>query len=184
MKWVAVLKTILFATALGSLIGCQSVVNEEGGQGAPAGETADLESPEAASKDIVEPETAVGPDEGAGIESEDRSYWESVVELSERVRSSGESTAVDTKEWVAEDIRKIGIWEYRTLVVPLDEGTDMEAELNKLGAKRWECFWVDKRATSITFYLKKSGRSYMRALPLRDLLRLAPLFGGDGDGSQ
>ena len=96
----------------------------------------------------------------------------------------GETTATSAKEWVMGDLRRVGTWEYKTLVLPTDKPEDIERELNALGADRWECFWVDKQGTQATFYLKRSGRSYLRNLPARELFRLLPLLPSGGDDAQ
>ncbi len=106
-----------------------------------------------------------------------------VEESYEQARRSGETSATNAKDWVLGDMRKIGAWEYKTLVLPADEPEKIESELNKLGADRWECFWVDKQGSTATFYMKKPGRSYLRNIPARELFRLLPLLPGGGDAA-
>lgn len=102
-----------------------------------------------------------------------------IKENYEQAKESGETTASSAKEWLAEDLSKIGSWEYKTLVVNAENSESVEAELNKLGAERWECFWVDKQGATTTFYLKKAGRSYLKQVPARELLRMLPFLMSD-----
>ena len=97
----------------------------------------------------------------------------------EQAKESGETTAANTRDWLIEDVKKMGSWEYKTIVVKSAESNTALARLNELGAKRWECFWVDKQGDQTTFYLKKAGRSFLRQLPARELLHLLPLLNKD-----
>jgi len=94
---------------------------------------------------------------------------------------TGETSATSARDWVTGDLSRIGAWEYKTLVLPTDRPEEIAIELNKLGADRWECFWVDRQVTDATFYFKKPGRSYLRNIPARELFRLLPLLPGGGD---
>lgn len=96
----------------------------------------------------------------------------------ESAREAGETSTTNARDWVLEDLKRGGAWEYR--IVEL-EGLDSEAvqkELNKLGAERWECYSVIADGEKRTCYLKRSSRSMLRSLPLRDVMRLLPLLGG------
>ena len=112
---------------------------------------------------------------GAATASE-TSAW--VSGLYDRAKQSGETSADTVKEWVMDDIQQIDSWQYKTLQVrPADVGDTMN-DLNRLGAERWECFWVQENADVTTFYLKRAGRSYLRHLPSKELIRLLPLLSG------
>ena len=102
--------------------------------------------------------------------------------LYRQAKQSGETTAGSAKDWVVDDFRKLGSWQYKTVRISTTDPTQIEAELNKLGAERWDCFWVDKDDSTITFYLKRTRRSVLRQLPARELLRLLPLLGGGDSG--
>ena len=116
-----------------------------------------------------------------GSATTDTAQW--IVELYNKAKESGETTAANSKEWLAEDIAKMGTWQYMTLVMDVANPTAIEAELNKLGSQRWECFWVDRQGERTTFYLKKASRSFIRQLPLRQLLLLLPLLSIGSSGS-
>ena len=83
--------------------------------------------------------------------------------------------------WAQEDIENLGDWEYR--IVEIDERQDagIEAELNALGDKRWEVFWVLDGNGSAKFYLKRPSLSYLSRVPLSTLLRIIP--GGEPLGN-
>ena len=110
----------------------------------------------------------------------DTTEW--VGALYERARDAGETSAGSAKDWVMDDIQQMGSWQYKSLEVRQADSAEIVAQLNKLGSERWECFWVDRQEGSTTFYLKKPGRSYLRHLPSKELIRLLPLLGG-GSGS-
>lgn len=107
-----------------------------------------------------------------------------VRELYEEAKKRGETSASSAKEWVMDDIGRMGAWDYKTLRVAADDNVDIEKELNKMGAQRWDCFWVDKNGSTTTFYFKKPSRSYLRQIPARELMRLLPLLGGGGDSPE
>jgi len=48
-----------------------------------------------------------------------------------------------------------------------------------MGAERWEVYWVEKTAAGSRFYFKKTQRSYLKHVPLGDLLK--SVTGGDGN---
>ncbi len=104
-------------------------------------------------------------------------------EMYKKAKDSGQTTASSAKEWLAEDIESIGTWEYKTLVMDLADAENIETELNKLGSERWECFWVDRQGERKTFYLKKTRRSFVQQIPLRQLLLLIPLLGATASGA-
>ena len=110
--------------------------------------------------------------------ADDTSEW--VKGLYKQAREAGETSAASAKNWIEDDIQQIGSWQYKTLEVRQTDSVDIVPQLNKLGADRWECFWVDQQDDRTTFYLKKAGRSYLRHLPSKDLIRLLPMLGGDG----
>jgi hypothetical protein len=106
--------------------------------------------------------------------------WQTVKEMYDRARESGEDVPPKVKDWVAHDIKKIGAWEYRILTLTNVTPDNSAHQLNELGSERWECFWVQQDAERTHFYLKKVGRSYLKLVPKGDLLRLlAPGGGGE-----
>lgn len=109
-----------------------------------------------------------------------------VTDLYSNAVESGETTAGNAKDWVVDDISKIGTWQYKVVLVGASARA-MEEKLNKLGAERWEAFSVKEVPTSrlnFLISLKRPHRSYLRQLPAKDLLKLVPLFQGEGDASE
>ena len=105
----------------------------------------------------------------------------------ESLKKQGLTTAGSAQEWVLEDYTSMGAWEYKVVkMLPADLVDETEAELNKLGAKRWECFNVvapTPPQTHYLYYFKREKKSYLKSLPLKDLMRLVPLMGGDGESN-
>ena len=113
---------------------------------------------------------------------EDANAW--VQEMFQDAKRKGETTAGSAKEWVQADLKKRGTFTYRVVNLSGQDTAATEQFLNKLGGQRWECFHIERRDDVTTFYLKKAGRSKLRSLPAKELLRLLPLLGslgGDGD---
>ena len=124
--------------------------------------------------------------------AEERDRWEKAREAYEKARDKakdkatavGESMSARVPEWVLEDLRNIGDWQYRVVEV---RPQDLEATLNELGAERWECFsveQVDKK--TVRLVLKKRKRSQLKELQdlsPDDLLTVIKLLGRRGEGS-
>jgi len=105
-------------------------------------------------------------------------YLEIIKALYEKAKQSGEQVPDDIVQWVTEDYKQIGTWQYAVLEFSAEEDADIEKKLNQLGSKRWECFWVEKAQAGTRFYLKKPGRSYLHRAA--KVIRLFPT----GDGEQ
>ncbi len=103
---------------------------------------------------------------------EENRYWNKAKELYEKAKESGEKVPEDIKDWIKEDIKKIGTWEYE--IVLLDSESNLEEELNKLGIQRWECFWIEKRDNGLKLFFKRPVKSYLKAFPAKHLLKLIP----------
>ncbi len=103
---------------------------------------------------------------------EENRYWKKAKELYEKAKESGEKVPEDIKDWIKEDIKKIGTWEYK--IVFLDTESNLEGELNKLGKERWECFWIEKRENKLKLFMKRPVKSYLKAIPAKHLLKLIP----------
>lgn len=84
-----------------------------------------------------------------------------------------EKTAPEIVEWTEEDLRKIGAWEYHQFEAKFAETSPEQIleKLNELGADRWECFWVQDIEDGVRFYLKRSKRSYLRYVPVGEVVR-------------
>ncbi len=103
---------------------------------------------------------------------EENLYWKKAKDIYEKTKETGEKVPEDIKDWIKEDIKKIGTWEYK--IVFLDTVSNLEEELNKLGKERWECFWIDKRENGFKLFLKSPVKSYLKAIPAKYLLKFIP----------
>ncbi len=94
------------------------------------------------------------------------------VDKAKDVIGKSKETAGKAADWTEDDLRKIGAWEYK--VARFEDLSDeaLQEELNELGAERWECYWVEETADGPRFYFKKTKRSYLRYLPIGDLMRV------------
>ena len=112
--------------------------------------------------------------EEEGQASVEKSTWEQVLEMYERAKEMGEQVPQDVYEWVRQDIGKIGDWEYLVDEIPIANPAAAEKRLNELGADRWECIWVHSSGGKTSIILKRPSRSYLKQLPLSQLMRLFP----------
>ena len=103
----------------------------------------------------------------------DSSQW--VIETYNTLHEQGLTTAKNAHQWVQEDYRSMYSFEYKILSKSEVSPEEMEATLNELGKERWDCFEVDSAA----FYFKRQKKSYLRNVPVKDLMRFLPM-GGDG----
>jgi len=105
-------------------------------------------------------------------EMEETSYWETIKDKFEELKSDNLEKSEKARNWIEEDIEKIGDWEYKVIKMSSSNNEEIEENLNKLGTDRWECFWVEKRKEEIVFYFKKPKISYLQKLPTGDLLKI------------
>ena len=120
------------------------------------------------------------PAEPADEETSD--LWGEVQQLYEKAKEAGEQVPETTMDWIRQDLKRIGDWEYR--IVSLSGSSEqIEQELNKLGQERWDCFWVQPEDQRIRFFLKRPSRSYLSSMPVSSLMKLLPI-GGSGDSSE
>ena len=99
--------------------------------------------------------------------TEDSVQW--AFDMYESLKEKGLTQSKSAKDWLAEDFKSMGAWEYKVQLIPIE---GVEKELNKLGTERWECFQVKDN----TYFFKRQKQSYLKAIPLRDLMRLVPLM--------
>jgi hypothetical protein len=111
---------------------------------------------------------------------DDQGLWEEIRRLYEEAKDAGEQVPEDVVEWVKLDFQKIGDWEYRVVTVPRKNDETLEETLTELGADRWECFWVEPTGNKLRLLLKRPSRSYLKMIPLSQLLKLVPGGGGEG----
>ena len=111
---------------------------------------------------------------------ENTGQW--LTNLYESARDAGTTSARSVTEWAAEDWNARGDWEYRILELARDDAELVESTLNEAGKARWECYHVDPAGENWTFFLKRSKRSYLSKIPLRDVANILPgLTGGEGE---
>lgn len=105
--------------------------------------------------------------------------WEWANETFESLKSQGLTSAQSTSQWLGQDWKNMESWQYQIVVLD-GEPADVARKLNELGEQGWECFEVtDLTSTSTKFYLKKPTFSYLRQLPVKDVIKLVPLMNTD-----
>ena len=105
-------------------------------------------------------------------EKEEPSYWETIKGKLEELKSDNLEKSEKAKNWIEEDIQRIGDWEYKVIKMRSSNIEEIEETLNELGTDRWECFWVQKREEEIVFYFKKPQISYLQKIPKGELLKM------------
>jgi len=85
-------------------------------------------------------------------------------------------------EWAKQDLGRIGDWEYLVTELPLSDTERVQGRLNELGAERWECIWIHTTANKTSFIFKRPTKSYLRNIPLSQLMKLVPGGGSDASG--
>jgi len=88
------------------------------------------------------------------------------------LKDQGLTTASSTGQWLNEDWQNMESWQYKVVAVNSVPAEQLEAKLNELGKQGWECFSIDDQQ----MIFKKASESYLRRLPFKDILRLAPLL--------
>ena len=88
------------------------------------------------------------------------------------LKDQGLTTASSTGQWLNEDWQNMESWQYKVVAANTVPAEQLEAKLNELGKQGWECFSIDDQR----MIFKKASESYLRRLPFKDILRLAPLL--------
>ena len=88
------------------------------------------------------------------------------------LKDQGLTTASSTGQWLSEDWQNMESWEYKVLASSSVSEEELEDKLNELGKQGWECFSIDDQR----MIFKKASESYLKRLPFKDVLRLAPLL--------
>ncbi|MBZ0165820.1 MAG: hypothetical protein K8I00_03365 [Candidatus Omnitrophica bacterium] len=78
------------------------------------------------------------------------------------------------KDWIVNDIKNIGDWEYRIVTLTATDEQELALQLNAFGKERWEVYWVQKKMQGTQFFLKRPVRTYMKHIPVGDLLNIVP----------
>lgn len=110
--------------------------------------------------------------EGADLQKE-------IEEVYERVKSTGAQVPDNAVAWAAEDIKKIGDWDYKVIDIEETLPVEIEKRLDEYGRERWEVFWVEEKTGRKRLYMKRPARSYLKHFPLREVLRTLPVDGGE-----
>lgn len=113
--------------------------------------------------------------------ADDSMKWveEAYNALSER----GMTSAKNASDWLKNDWNSMNTWEYQILSVSAEEISAnpglLETKLNESGAKRWDCFSVSESPDGIKFFMKRQKKSYLKNVPLKDMMKLVPLLDSD-----
>lgn len=107
--------------------------------------------------------------------------WDQIRALYEQAKQAGEDVPADVYDWFKQDLSSIGDWEYRVVVVAASEASELEGRMNALGAERWECFAATYDAKRHHLFFRRKVRSYLGSIPVKDLWKLVPGGGPDGD---
>ncbi len=105
-------------------------------------------------------------------ESVSDEYWEKATKLYEEAKEAGENVPGDIMEWVRSDFSKIGTWEYQIVDSEINDPDELTELLNSFGDERWECYFLEKTPSGRRFYLKRSAKSYLYAIPASELAKL------------
>ena len=119
---------------------------------------------------FVFPQSSAAVDEKGEEENSQRNLKDDY----ERMKKSGKQWSQNATEWIKKDIKKAGTWEYKIVTTKLDDLQMLEMELNRLGQKRWEFFWVEREEDKIIMFFKKTRTSYIRSIPAKEMLKLVP----------
>ena len=117
--------------------------------------------------------------ESSGETAQETMDWAN--DMYQSMKKQGLTTAGSATEWLSEDWNRIGAWEYKVIVVDDLSPSELEKKLNEMGAQRWECFHVSSTADGQTMYFKKHARSYLKHVPLKDMMKLIPLLDSGGE---
>lgn len=105
--------------------------------------------------------------------AEDSMKWAN--DTYESLKKQGLTSANSTSEWLSQDWNNMDAWQYKVISIgPLDDD-ELTQQLNGLGSSGWECFHIETGQSTRMFF-KKPSESYLRRLPFRDLIKLAPLL--------
>jgi len=136
---------------------------------------------------LLGPMLAATPDAASQQEPteppDDSGVWEEVVRMYETAKKTGEEVPKDVYEWARQDLQRHGTWEYRVVEIGATDAKAVEEALNGLGTERWECVWVQTSGKTMRLFVKRPVRSYLRDVPLSQLLKLVPGIGAGDGGS-
>ncbi len=96
------------------------------------------------------------------------------LELYEEARRQG-SDLPDFQEWATRDLEQLGRWEYHVSSVEAGDPERIAAQLNELGALRWECFQAMPTASGLMIYCRRPADSVLGSIPVWQIIRLLSL---------
>jgi hypothetical protein len=94
----------------------------------------------------------------------------------EAARDQGAEHTENITEWVKDDWNGMSAWEYKIINVDSEDMANLETKLNEVGKQRWDCFHVSEGAGNTKFFMKRHRKSYLKNIPLKDLLILVPFL--------
>lgn len=103
---------------------------------------------------------------------QESSYWGNIKKKFEEAASDNKELSGQAKDWIEEDIKKIGDWEYKAINIKYESKEELENKLNELGNERWECFWIEKREKDPLFMFKRPKASYLQKIPKGELFKM------------
>ena len=116
--------------------------------------------------------------EATGQTADDTMKWAN--EMFKSLSDRGMTTSNNVTEWISEDWNNINAWEYQVVSLTAEQiaanPAILQEKLNEFGKSRWDCFHVSDSRAGTTFYMKRQKKSYMKSLPLQDMLKLIPLL--------
>jgi len=116
-----------------------------------------------------------------GETPEGPSLWDEVVRFYETAKEQGEQVPKSVYEWVRNDLSSVGDWEYMVFELESADAATMERKLNDLGTDRWECMWIQPVGLRTRFVMKRPARTYLKNLPLSQVLKMLPAGGAEGE---
>lgn len=116
--------------------------------------------------------------DATGQTADDTMKW--VNETYKSLSENGMTSAKNAKDWVTEDWNSINAWEYKVVSVSMADVVEnpelLEQTLNANGNHRWDCFHVSESSEMTRFFMKRHKKSYLKNVPLKDMLKLIPLL--------
>ena len=120
-------------------------------------------------------------DTGAGAADRSEAAMKWANKMFKSLKDQGLTTADDAQQWLSDDLKNMEGWEYKVVQLKTtDAPATMEKKLNEIGNQGWECFHVSESANSQMMFFKKAKASYLKRLPLKDLMLLIPIIGAGG----
>lgn len=133
------------------------------------------------------PAAAMSPESAAeqeqltaeAVEQQKEEAWQdNLIKEAQKWLNSSKQAGERSADWLKEDVKRMGDFEYKIVRIPANDDQALTAQLNELGSQRWEVYWVQEQGDQIRFFLKRTARTYMKHVPVGDMLRLIPKESG------